>query len=102
VWYYTSDSTGYTYAFGNRLGGQVAAANWCNDVGGHLVTWSSRMEQSEVERWVAGWYDINLLLLQPLVGGWVLWGQQKGQLLALHLEVVACSEACPGGCNARS
>ena len=45
IWFYDSDSTGWTYAFGNHLVGQVAAENLCQSVGGHLVTWSNLQEQ---------------------------------------------------------
>ena len=61
VWFYTSETTEYTYAFGNRLVGQMAAQALCNDVGGHLVTWTSRDEQAEVEGCAAA----TLLLALP-------------------------------------
>ena len=51
IWFYSSENTGWTYAFGNHLIGQVAAETKCQSVGGHLVTWSSLDEQSEVEQY---------------------------------------------------
>ncbi len=63
AWYYTSDNTGDTYAFGTWLVGQVQAQSMCNEIGSHLITWTSSFEQQEVEKWVTGPQDSALQVL---------------------------------------
>lgn len=48
---YKSNSTNRTYAANTNPLDQKAAEQVCNDLGGHLVSWSSYEEQFEVEQY---------------------------------------------------
>jgi hypothetical protein len=54
-----ANSTNNTYALSTNLTSQPDAEEYCNTLGGHLASWNSQDEQTEVEGY---WLKAGLLL----------------------------------------
>ncbi len=54
-----ANSTNNTYCLNTNMTGVDAGEQYCNDLGGHLVSWNSQAEQTEVEGY---WVNAGLLL----------------------------------------
>jgi hypothetical protein len=48
---YVSGTSGLTYVLNTQRMDFAAAEQYCNDQGGHLASWGSSAEQTEVEQW---------------------------------------------------
>jgi hypothetical protein len=54
-----ANTTNNTYCLSTNLTGQADAETYCNTLGGHLASWNSQAEQTEVEGY---WIKAGLLL----------------------------------------
>jgi hypothetical protein len=54
-----ANTTNNTYCLSTNLTGQADAEDYCNTLGGHLASWNSQAEQTEVEGY---WIKAGLLL----------------------------------------